>query len=208
MARSPKPTPTVVSMTRFVDFVITTGSPRFTLVRNTKKQLNEEYSRMRDYYGVLRDVICTVHKSQSPKSALDKALVGVSEGRLSNYKPQVAAYKKWWGRKTIVWVARPPKKTWGQGNLIVRVNPELGVEINGTLHYVKLYFKAKKLTVTRLRSIHAMMEQAYSKDSKKPHLAVLDVRNGKLHVSKGQPSSALILLQGELAALQTMWQAI
>jgi len=51
-----------ISLTKFVDFVIKSGTPKMTQVRAIKKRRVDGYDPSHDYYRKLRDGIVELHQ--------------------------------------------------------------------------------------------------------------------------------------------------
>ena len=91
------------------------------------------------------------------------------------------------------------------------MNPELGLEIDGTPHLIKLYFKSDKLAKNRIDIITHLMSVVLSDQCPSPEettMSVLDVRRAKLF-SPTVPIQALdAILNAELAYVAHLWRAI
>jgi hypothetical protein len=91
----------------------------------------------------------------------------------------------------------------------VSVNPEMGLEVNGTPHLIKLYFKAEQLTKNRIDLITHMMQVTVG--ARCPAgcvMGVLDTRNDKL-IAPTVPIAGLdIQLKGEAAYWMTIWPSV
>lgn len=57
-----------ISLTRFLDFTLKSGSPQLTSLRQTKQQVAEGYDPMTDYYKQTRDAIDRPNASLSGRS--------------------------------------------------------------------------------------------------------------------------------------------
>jgi len=97
-----------------------------------------------------------VHEHDKPKKALDAIVAGLTDPRkLAAFTAVVRGHRKFMRRHAARWFD-PPKGSWVEGGIVVHVNPELGLEIRGVPHVVKLYFKAERMpkrnvaTITRL----------------------------------------------------------
>ena len=138
-----------ISITTFVNFVLANGPRRLTEVKRAKALYEAEYSPAKDFYKSLREIIiAAAQQDLSARNTCDlihSILGGVDARKLGHYQECIAGYKRWLGRKRIVWnkafVSEGSKWAWDQ--LIVRVNPELGVSVNGKPHILKLHFKSK-----------------------------------------------------------------
>ena len=102
---------------------------------------------------------------------------------------------------------KPPSAVWSYGGLNVRVNPELGLQLGGKKHIIKLYFKDEKPTKQRLKVVFEMMRIGLALDSTVA-AAVLDVSNGKLIVPKPLPEDLLPLLEAQALTFVHLWNAI
>lgn len=196
-----------ISLTDFVDFVISTGTPRITKVQQIKSR--PDYSPAFDFWKPLREGIREYHKSGSrDKHALNNVMLGLTDVKKTRrYLTAITAYKKFLGRKRITWFD-PPSDLWSFGGLNVRVNPELGLCVNGHNYVIKLYFKNEAPTKNRLQAVIQIMHSALiTHVTNGADMAVLDVASGKLTTGSFQPNINL-LLQGEAAAFVQMWNSI
>jgi hypothetical protein len=196
-----------ISLTDFVDFVISAGTPRLTKVQQIKSR--PEYSPAFDFWKPLREALRDYHRSGSQnKNDLNNVLIELSDPKKTRrYPAAIMAYKKFLGRKRITWFD-PPSDLWTFSGLGVRVNPELGLCINGQNYIIKLYFKDEAPTKNRLQTVLQMMHSTLSSQvTNGAAMAVLDVANGKLTSNTAQPNIA-ILIQGEASAFVQMWNSI
>ena len=117
----------------------------------------------------------------------------------------VAGYQKFLGRKKTTWFD-PPGERWNSGGLDVRVNPELGLVIDGHRHIIKLYLKADPLSKRRVDAILAMMHDALSSAAiQRVTYCVLDVQRGKLYYDTNPNPTLLPLLHGEASSFTVVW---
>ena len=171
-----------ISLTTFVDFVLSSGTPKITKVRDAKRQYADGYSQGKDYYKKLREKIVYIHKKRDSLEKLDDILAGVHPKKLSNYRERINSYRKWAGKKEIIW-AGSVRSDWKFGDFKVGVNPELKVSINGDNYLIKLYFnKLKKNRPTskrRLEVIGYLIRVSLPKVTKQYIPAVLDIPSSK-----------------------------
>jgi len=197
-----------ISLTEFVDFVIKSGTQRITEVKRLKAQHAKGYHPSRDYWRKLRDGIVDMHQQGRPKRTLDALVAEITDGnKAKNYPVVTAAYKKWLGRKEVAWF-QPARARWEYQDLAVRVNPELGLDINGAPHLIKLYFKDPKLTTDRIAVIRHMMCDALATETGPATLALLDVRHSKLHCFEAPEPTIAPLLEGEALAFCRMYEGV
>lgn len=194
-----------ISLTDFVDFVITAGTPKLTKVSDIRNR--GDYHPAIDYWKPLRDAIVEFHQGNVDR--LDGFLVKVkAQSKLSNYQAGIKGYRKFLGRKEVAWF-EPPTEVWSYDELNVRVNPELGLSIKGKKHIVKLYFKSKPLTKNQIYVIFDLMQQVLSERMPPEcRIAMLDVQRGKLLVPTRETPKIDILLRGEAASFLQIWNSI
>ena len=205
---------TEISLTDFVDFVTKSGAPRLTKVRDVKSR-PDEYDPATDFWKPLREGIVQFHKTGSEnekkkkKKELDRILETVADSKkAARYAECVAGYKKFLGKKKHVWLA-PSKAPWIGAGLTVRVNPEVGLELDGVRHILKLHFKADKLTKIRTSCVLLLMAQALGPMvAPGTQFGVVDVPRGKLYAAEQPDDSLLPLLIGESAAFASMWDQL
>ena len=197
-----------ISLTDFVDFVVKSGTPKLTKVRQLKNR--GEYSPATDFWRPLRKAIIDFHKKgDQNKKYLDKILRDLNDEKKKNRYPEaIIGYKKFLGRKKTQWFD-PPKEEWSRSGLDVRINPELGLFINGERYIVKLYFKDKKLAKQKITVILSMMEETLRElANPSDKFAILDVSNSSLLQSSGKGVEILPLLVGEASSFVTIWNNI
>jgi len=197
-----------ISLTTFVDFVSKSGTARLTYVRKAKDLYQQEYEPALDFWKSLRDGIVDMHRHNRPKNTLDNVLVGITHrNKINLYPSRIAAYKRWVGRKIIRWRGCEPE-LWRHGSLTVRVNPELGISINGNDYIIKLYFKEERLSKYRVDTMLFLIRSTFSQKCSDATPAILDVPRGNLIEPTRDISDIDALLIGEAAAFIQMWNRV
>jgi hypothetical protein len=197
-----------ISLTDFVDFVVSSGTPKLTKVKTV--MLRGEYHPAFDFWKTLRDGIVEYHaRASGDKKHFDRLLESVSEGnRKSVYPTLVANYKSFLGRKTII-PGAPPRALWEHAGLEVRVNPELLLKINDKRHLIKLYFKADQLSKNRIEIIQLLLQRVFDGDVETPiKFCVLDVRHNKIYATEKPDAKLMPLLQGEAVSFVAIWKSL
>lgn len=197
-----------ISLTDFVDFVIKSGTPKLTKVREIKNR--SDYEPAFDFWKQLRNGIQSFHKSGSTKkNELDDAVGMVADPKkMRRYAQALTGYKRFVGRKKIAWFD-PPAEEWPHDDLIVRLNPELGLKIEGRPYVVKLYFKDESPTKHRLDVVLAMLSVVLGpKAQTGTTMAVLDVSKGKLITPTRTVPDVMVLAQAEAASFLQIWNTI
>jgi len=196
-----------ISLTDFVDFVSKSGGSKLTKVKQIKNR--DDYHPATDFYKALREGIIAVHRKDGSKAELNDLMNGLTdEKKIKNYPDAIAGYKKFWGNKKFTWF-QPPAKHWKNGDVDIKINPELGLEYEDKFIVIKLYMKAEKLTKDRVTQILSLLESQLRKRVEPEVLfCVLDVKNAKLFINESKDSSFLPLLEGEVRSFETIWKAI
>jgi hypothetical protein len=196
-----------LSLTDFVDVVSASGTPKATKVRQVKAR--PPYNPVQDFWKRLRDRVVETHQAGLGKTHLDGVLSALSDKKkLTAYPPAVAGYKRWWGTKKLTWFAPPAAVHSGHG-VDVSVNPELGLEINGIPHLVKLYFKEEGLTKNRIDIItHLMAEELATRSPAGAVMGVLDVQRGRLIVPTVAVPGLKAIVDAELAYIAALWAKV
>lgn len=194
-----------VSLTYFVDFVLKSGAPKLTGVKEYKERKDELST---DFYRPIREAIVEMHRSGLPLKSLDEiARAEEDEKRHKHYPLVISGYRAFLaeGPKSFF---EPPRAALSLGALELDVNPELGLVIDGKPHLVKLYFRTEPLTPKRTALVLALLSRTFCEKNPAFVPAVLDVRNGKLHTHARTSERVDILLRGEAAAFAAMYGAV
>lgn len=193
-----------LSLTDFVDIVAASGTPKLTKIRNARSR--GKYDPATDFYKQIREGIVQAHEAGAKRSDLSKYIRAARDSRKQQHFDEIEqGYRKWWGRKTLGWFD-PPRKSFTLSNVTVRVNPELGLSINGDPHVIKLSFKAEKLTSRRVELIGHLMSKALP--AKRGTVGVLDVRRAKLFTPNVPAPDLDALLAGEFAYIAAVWDEL
>lgn len=192
-----------LSLTDFVDIAIS-NDPIAKVNKMAQIKNRPQYGPAQDYWRALRDTIIDAHRNGQAKNVLDAAVHHAHPNRLGNYQNAVTAYKTWWGRKAITWFD-PQMQLYSVQGVDVRVNPELGLVINGQQYLIKLYFKAEQMTSRRAEIILLLMSCTLSQFFPNATMAVLDVQRGHLFTNTNNLQRLQIALNAELSYIATAW---
>ncbi len=197
-----------ISMTTFVDFVLASGTQRLTVVRRAKADYQTKYDPARDFYRLLREGIVEMHQMQKPRVSLDGIVQNLSDAKkVAPYLECIDAYKRWCGKKQFEWVGAY-SIDWKCDDLVVRVNPELGMCINDAPHVITLYFKGESPSKQRLETMFHLLELSLPAELRDATPGILDVRRGNLFKPNRDIPSIGALLMGDALAFQTMWDRV
>lgn len=195
-----------LSLTDLVDVILKSGVPKSTKVSQVKSR--PDYEPAFDYYKQLRESIIENHQRGGSKKEFEVvASASCSPNKFSNYNTAIKGYSKWWGNKSFTWVD-PARNIYSNNGIDVIVNPELGLEWNGQLHYVKLYLKSDPLTKPRADLILTLLRESLTnKAPKGTKMTILDVRAARLFTdtSKKVP---IAVVDAELAYIAALWPTI
>jgi len=196
-----------ISLTDLVEVVSASGTRKAIKISQIKRR--PKYKPAFDFYKTVRDKLAEVHKNNLPKSALDQSLIYVSDPKKLNIYPDIVrGYKKWWGRKSLVWFD-PPDILFSKNGVDVSINPELGLELNGSPHLVKLYFKSDPLAKSRIEIITHLMGNSLSRMCPEhTKMSVLDIRNSKLITPNIPVPNMDAIIDAELAYISSIWNSL
>jgi len=207
-----------LSLTDFVSIVSASGTPKATKVRQVKHR--GPYSPAVDFYkGIpavdfykgIREGIVACHKDRRGKKHLARILERLTDKKkITNYAAVARGYRRWWGRKALVWF-EPPHDVYTHSGVDVSINPELGLTVDGQAHVIKLHFKADPLSKKRVDIITHLMGLAFAEwtpPDEAPVMSVLDVRRWKL-ISPTVPVPHLTaIVDAELAYVAALWPSV
>ena len=195
-----------VSLTYFVDFVLRSGTPKITGVREYKTRKDELSS---DFYRSIREGIVTMHRKGMCESVLDEILAKQTDEKRRRIYPLVTSgYRKFLATGEKRWFT-PPQGEIQLGPLAVNLNPEVGFLIGRKPHSIKLYFRQEPLTSKRSSLVLALMAAGLGRTYPEHVFAMLDVQRCKLHTIEMPHNPRLeVLLRGEAASFSTIYDAV
>jgi hypothetical protein len=197
------------SMTSFIDFALKAGKPKLTAVRRVVEQYRNGYSPATDFYRELRTAIRELHAQSLPVQRLKSLAVPGDPKKAKHYAAITDGYIRFLRRKRIASLPLPPAVDWSNDDLLVKVNPEVALEIQGVPHLIKLYLKDEKLRRPAADLANELFRGALADG---PYggwtVGVLDVRQAKFF---GMPIEDLgldALLDGEARSFAAMYRAL
>lgn len=203
---------TIISLTDFVDFSIKNGQSRRSKVKEIKSR--NEYHPATDYWKRLRDGITEFHKKSYSMDYLDSIVHDANDKKKDNYRIVIDRYINFLGKKSIEWFD-PQKEVWAFAELGIRVNPELGLIVNGKPHVIKMYFKEDQckpdtvLNKRRLESIFYLLEDRIKPfHSNEVHLSVLNAKTGKLITQTKPVDGIKEILESDALAFMHLWNRV
>lgn len=199
-----------MTLTSFVDVTAKTGLAKTNAILRLKEQHEAGYQPAHDYYKRIREGLIQYHQKGKMKSQFPTVdELTSNKGKIPHYAAILAGYQGFLEDKQFEWF-NPFKAEWTYDKLVVKINPELGLVINGKPHVIKLYFKVEPLSKTKANLVLFLMDkelprQRYGQDIT---YAILDTRHGNLILPSGDNRRKLSLqtLQGEAAYIETVWK--
>ncbi len=198
-----------ISLTSFVDFVSKSGRPKLTVLRKTKKQIEDGYGPEKDFYKRIREALVEMHGTGGTMRDVSAVLPALTDQKkVALYPKLVEGYRRWSGRKGAEWF-EPTHIVWRHDKLGVRVNPELGLTIKGVPHLIKLYFKQESLAKTRIDVITHLMAVACGEQAPDGCvMGVLDIRQSKLFKPTVPIDGLDTMLRAEAAYWISAWDEL
>lgn len=194
-----------ISLTYFVDFVLKAGTPKLAGVREWKERKDDLSF---DFYRQIRESIVDMHRSGKPDSVLDDFLAAQRDERRRRVYPSIVeGYRRFLSSAKMTWFD-PPVGSCKLGDVEVNINPDLGLVIDGKPHLIKIYFRGEPLSAKRTSVVLNLLAGGLADTNPGKVLALLDVRNAKLHTFKAPNPRLGVLLRGEAAAFSTIYAAL
>lgn len=196
-----------LTLTDFVNIVSKSGLQRAAEITRIKNR--PPYEPAFDFYKPIRDQIILVHSENLPKSSISSFLSTITDSKkVNNYPSIIQGYLKWWGRKNISWFS-PSSESFSYRDVDIKVNPELGLNINGNPYLIKLYFKSEPITKSRATIItHLMKKMLSGHCPPTTKMAVLDARKSSLIIPNTSIPHLDSILESEISYIKDFWSKI
>lgn len=193
-----------LTMTEFLDVVSKTAGSKATKVRQIKNK--PEYHPSTDFYKPIREEIAAGHKRGGTKADLQGFVDSYPEKKkVGHFQAIVNGYVKWWGKKGVKWFA-PPSSVYANGGFEISVKPEIGLEVDGKRHLIKLYFKPDPLTKPRIELAIQLMESTLRPKARPTDfMSIMDIRKSKLSISTGPSTLLEAVLSAEMKYIADLW---
>jgi len=193
-----------ISLTTFVDFVAVAGPRRVPLVRECKFNNNQPYDPRKDFYKRLRESVVAFEKGSMTRAQFeDIESWGVAEKKTANFEDAVTHYLSWRDSVQGCW-SEPVTGHRVFGELRIRVNPEVGLNISGQRHSVKLHFKRDNIPANRMTIIQGLMGSLANAGVS----SILDIRREAYFSRTDVEGDVNILLAAEAAAFMAIWNSV
>lgn len=193
-----------ITQTDYIDFISKSGISKLTKVKALVNR--PEYHPSFDFYKKLRDEIIDTLKLGKKKTDLLNLVSQVPDRKKhQRYQHLIERFTRFLGRKKIQWF-NPPSTAWSYKDLGIKMNPELGLDINGEKFIIKLYFKDTPLKKKDIKVLLWMMTQSLCEGIFKGYkCALLDIEKGKIFEYEEDESSIISLVEGEADYFIRLW---
>lgn len=190
-----------ISLSYFVDYMLTAGTSRLTTAKLIQRGPDERYS---DFYRPVRETIVDMHRKGLDTRALADLLESLEDPREKRIFPKVViGYSKFLRQQRKVTWFEPPQVDHRIGPLTVRVNPEVGLLIDGRPHALKLYFRGEPLSAQRAVLVNEILADALAPTWPGMVFGVLDVRRARVLPHQPRPEVSR-LVKAEAASLSAL----
>lgn len=190
-----------IGMTTFMDFMLKSGTPRITTVRDRLRDFEVPV----DYYRRVREGISEEHSTGGVARAR-AVLPHVRTEQLDNYRQVLEGHERWTRDHDLRWLGGSPSAVWTHGELEVIVRPELHLKVDGEPRLIKLYFKDPRPKAAAVTAALHLLRPLAVREAAEP--ALLDLRRGRLHVMGAHRADVDSLLRAEASAFVSLWNAL
>lgn len=195
-------------LSAFAEFVSKSGASKVTSVSTTKSRAGQVFTRGTDYYCGMREA-CASSTPETVEELTAAAVEEASEKRRGHYGKVAHGFTKWLKSVREFESLGPVSGRWECGDLTVTVSPELHVVLNGEEYLIKLHFKNAPATRDEVLACTTLMRATLgNKVAPGCRMAVLDIRERRLHVEKRNTKNGLLLMEAEAAAFVSIWKQL
>jgi len=197
-----------ISLIDFADYVMKVGPSQLAKVRELC--FREDYHPSHDFWKGLREAIQRFHITGNKDiSIIDGILLSIKDRKkIGCYPEAIKGYKRFLGRKKIEWFV-PNRDTWKFRELQVRVNPDLGLVIDGIRYLVKLHFKGGSIDAHKLKLVFALMRTCLSPEElRNTKMAVIEVSKGKMYIEGKFDPTIGVVLEAQAISFIHLWNAV
>lgn len=138
------------------------------------------YSFEKDYYSILRAKLISFIKKNKSLIELNDMLKKINPKKHDHYEILIDQVQNFMQGIKYTWI-EPPKNIIEYSGLQLKVNPEIGININGEPLFIKMYFKSPQISTEKIKVMLKIMQDAIKKDYPNAKIAILDIRRCTLH---------------------------
>ena len=178
MERNGENMPDVIVFERFADFLIKNQRYKKNYVHNVMQK--GAYKPEQDYYLKLRQKLISLFKKNASLNELDNILKKITPKKFNNYEILIEQIQNFMQGKKYTWIM-PPRNTIDYAGLVLTVNPEISLNIDGEIFLIKMYFKKKELSNSKAKIMQKIMQDALQNGTSNVKVAIWDIRRGMLY---------------------------
>jgi len=168
---------------RFADYILKKEKSKKNFVH---KIINQgDYEAKKDYYLQLRIKLINLLKKNKSLEELDELISVVSSKKTNNYRVLIENIQSFLKGRNYKWID-PQKGEINYSGLTVNVNPEIGLLIDGTTYYIKIYFKQQEISIKKVCILEKIMQDFCKEENNNVKLAVWDIKRCKMHFKDSQ----------------------
>lgn len=168
-----------LSFTQFMKYTVLNPNKRLQYVHEVK---HSRYQDGYDYWAIARNGIVKFHRDGLDESFLDSLVMKAPVDHRHNYQLAITNYKGFLKRNRKIEWFDTSKKYFHFENVHINVGAELGLVLNGTPHFIKLYFtddginqkldngKAQLMLYLLRQAIHEQIDDG-------DRLAIINIKN-------------------------------
>lgn len=184
----------------FANFVIEKPNKRKKYVN---KIINKEpYAFEKDYYSILRTKLVSYIKKNKSLIELNQMLKKINPKKHDHYEILIDKIQNFMQGVKYTWI-EPPKNIIEYSGLQVKVNPEIGIDINGETLFIKMYFKQPQISLEKVNIMLKIMQDSIKEDYPNAKVAILDIRRCELYKKEANDE---ILIPYNLDQEAKIWQ--
>lgn len=143
----------------------------------------EPYVFYKDFYLTLRTKLISLIKNNQSLVDLKDILKKLNPKKYIHYELLIDQIQDFMQGINYTWV-EPPKNTIEYSGLLLKVNPEIGLKINGKILFIKMYFKQAPIDKAKVKVMQKIMQDSLMNEFPYAEVAILDIRRGFLHQIK------------------------
>ncbi|WP_433233868.1 hypothetical protein ACQP2H_31855 (plasmid) [Micromonospora sp. CA-248260] len=192
-----------LSMARFVKYIMSPGTQRFTLVRG----FDDMYHPAKDPYRRMRLAVQAGRRTGKDKAAMDSAVQNCREQIRAHYIDIARGWLSFIEPHANTAFVSPGTGRWHTTDLTVRVTPDLVLlHPNGTTDVLKLYFYNDPISTQAAEITLWLMRQTLDQTHPGARPMVLDVRRQREYTRVSSNPGYSSWLESEAASLTFLYR--
>lgn len=200
-----KKAPINISLLSFADFISKTDQAKQTFVRALK--LRTENPDGFDYWSKLKFSIRQFHKGKITLEEFQDLPNHVRTETKQNYQRVVKDYLSFIKGQNFRWF-KPLNNVWIQGNIGVKIKPDLGLIHEEHSILLLLYIRNEPLSKKKVTAMITLMKKSLQDNEKAYKYWLYDVQARELHTDLDIDEGMLPVLRTEALEFENIWNRI